>query len=365
MKFFKNKAVAIILTVAVAFGCLVYGASKKPADIPSDLHYGEWVADKAGILSNETETIVEGYLDSWEKSGYEGKIALATVDSTRNWDIYDYSVTLGHQWGLGTDDSLILIDNGGDQYYVVTSERIEELGWDRVYNIFKDDFEPAYNNGNFDAAVRNVYASLDRCMAETYNTGYTGSYYNSFYDAGQYSVSTNASSAAASLIFFLIIVIIIANILDKARYRRWYRSYGTVARPAVNFVPLVFWHRPGGLWYRRMNTAIHTTPGRTGVNVQPNTTYHYTYNSTRPGSSPKTGTYYRPPKTGSSSGVHGGFGSSGSGFGGSRSGFSSGSRSGFSSGSRSGFSSGSRGGFSGGSHGGFGGGSRGGFGGHR
>ncbi len=351
MKFFKNKIVAIALTAFIVAGCLGYGFYKKPAELPQPV-FNEWVYDGADILSEDTELLVEQYNNAWD-ARYSSVTALATVSDTRNWDIYDYAVTLGEYWGLGAHDQLLLIDEGGQQYYFVNSDLSDEwIGYDVMYNMFAAEFEPAYRNGSYDIAVSGIYTALD----STYNTyigdslsdSYEDYYYDSYYDAsGYYSSGTSVGS----LIPLLVILFIVLSAVDKSRYRSWY-ARGAAYRVSHAFVPLLFWRRPGGSWFRGMEKSMHRAP-RPGPGPGPNMN-----NNPRPGAN-RVNYTTRPNFTGSKfnsgSSRPGSFGGNSS-FGGSRSGVG---------GSRPGGFGGSRGGF-GGSRGGFGGGSRGGgFGGRR
>lgn len=356
MKFFKNRFVAVVLTLLVMAGCLAYGQYKKPAELAAPV-YNDWSYDGVGMLSAETEALVDAYNAAWD-ADYSSVTAVATVPSTRNWDIYEYAVSLGASWGLGERDMLLLIDEGGDQYYMVTSQLVEDaLGYDRLYSIFSQEFEPAYRNGSYDAAVQNVFTALNENYTAYMTDGSTEEWdtYYSFYDP-YYDHSYDYSYShidMSSIIFLLIVIFVIVSAIDKARYRSWY-GRGAAYRARRAFVPIIFWHRPGGAWFRKMDAGMHRAPGAHGAPHSPG--------STRPpmgGTRPPTGGGRAPTGSARSTGSRGSFGS-GSSFGGSR-----GSSGGFG-GSRGGsFGGGRSGGFGGSRGGGFGGGSRGGFGGRR
>ena len=57
MKFFKNRAVAIVILVLAIIGSSLYGLSKKsePAAELIGVSYHQWIADEAGLLSDSTE----------------------------------------------------------------------------------------------------------------------------------------------------------------------------------------------------------------------------------------------------------------------------------------------------------------------
>jgi uncharacterized membrane protein YgcG len=229
---------------------------------------------------------------------------------------------------------MLLIDKSSGDYWVVTSSSIEEVvDYDILYQIFDENFDPAFKNGSYDTAVAKLFAAMDDCYAESFgesskptNSEYT---YDPYYDAGYYN-SYDDSDTIFNIVVMLIVVFVVLSWIDRARYRTWYGRYGTMVHPPVTFVPLIFWHRPGGAWYRRMDAGFRNGRGPKG------------------------------PGPGGPGGP-GGFG--GSGFGGSRPGSFGGG--GFGSGSRPGSFGG--GGFGGSRPGGFGGGgfggSRGGFGG--
>ena len=57
------------------------------------------------------------------------------------------------------------------------------------------------------------------------------------------------------LIVLLLIAFWILSAIDRVRYRSWQERYrGRAEAPA--FIPLVFWHRPGGSWFRRMDASF-------------------------------------------------------------------------------------------------------------
>lgn len=337
MKFFKNKIVAIALTALVVLGCLGFGQYKKPAAM-AEPAYGDWTYDGAGILSSETLARVDGYNAAWDDD-YASVLALATVPTARGWDLSDYAVTLGEKWGLGANDMLLLIDDGGGEYWLVTSEKIENaLSYDGIYYAVMDSFDPAYKNGSYDAAVTQLFQAMDGLYDAKLEKmhgamhGEHSNYYSPYYNASDYSYSSGAS--IADIILLLVVVFIVLSWIDRARYRSWYGRYGSMSRPTVSFVPLIFWHRPGGAWFRSMNASMDRG-----------------FNGRGPGQGPGPGGFGGGAGFGGRPGSFGG----GSGFGGSRSGGFGGSRGG-------GFGAG---GFGGSRGGGFGGGRGGGFGGRR
>ena len=264
MRFFKNRVVAAVITVLVVVGCLGYGQAKKPAAVPA-VQQGAWVLDEANILSGDTETLIQRYNSDWN-SKHGSVVALATVESTKNWQLDDYAQRLGEDWGLGYYDSLLLIDAGGDQYWVVVSDGVSDIiSYDGLERAFNSSFYQSYADGDYDKAVRELYAAVDGLYAaSSYGSAPTdvrgddSGYY--YYGNGYYSDYYYGSAANwMNVIFVLVFIFCVVSAIDRSRYRTWYGRYGTMAAPPA-FVPLIFWHRPGGMWYRRMRRACAPRP---------------------------------------------------------------------------------------------------------
>jgi len=337
MKFLKNRAVAWVITGLVVLGCLGYGlAQRNDTSIPNDaaaqaapVASEVWVRDEANMLSASTEDKLNSYNAHWDKD-YNSVVGVLTVDSVGSQSIEDYAYDYGTRWGLGENDMLLLISEQDNSYYFVPSYS-EIVPDGQVEDALYDDFYEEYAVGHYDGAVLELFEELD----EVYGDYAPMVHYLTNTAEVRYA---ETASSVMSLIFVLILIFILLNAIDRTRYRRWYLRYGVMPVPPVRFMPLVFWRRPGGMWYRRMNTM-----------------YRNPYVGGHPGGMPPPGV--RPGNFGNSR--PGGFGGTRSGFGGG--GLGGGSRGGFGGTSRPG-SFGGRGGFGGG---GFGGGSRGGFGGHR
>ena len=370
MKFFKNKIVAIAITAAVIAGCLGYGQTQRPWSGSSSVvemaedagnydaaAYADWCYDEANILSSNTEQLVNSYNAKWDAQ-YGTILALATVEDTGG-EVEGYAYGMADDAGLGADDMMLLISASENEYWVITADRVTDVtGKVALQKIFESNFDPVFDTWDYEQAVRKLYAEMDEFYANNLTA-------HVVYGADMPAPVYQGDSLAGVLLFLLALVLIVSWI-DKARYRRWYLSYGTLASPPVTFAPLLFWHRPGGLWYRRMFGSMGGGIPRGPAPGAPRAPGSYGANRGPGGYAPRSG--YQAPNRGSG---FGGSASRGSGFtGSSRSSFtgsshSNSSRSGFggSFGSGSSRGGGFGGGSFGGSRGGFGGGSRGGFGG--
>lgn len=337
MKLLKNRAVAVIVLVAVVVLTSLYGLSQKPAvEAPeggmeldtslSTAYYEDFIIDNAGVLSAKTEKSLCIYNANWDKHS-DGLLAVVTVHSTGG-DVENAAWDWAEDLELGDNDAILLFDTGEKDAYVVANGTFYDRFASQPASFVDTCLEDYLRKGDYEGAALNLFGQVHLL----FGTG------NSSWDSG---------GVISAIILFIVLVVILAvlfSLLDSVRYNSWHRRYGGMAGPTVVYRPILWWHRPGGAWYRRRNAP--PPPPSSGPGMGP-----------RPplgGRPPISGTP-RPPAGGSSRPFSpprsGGFG------GGSRGGsFGSSSKSG-------GFGGGSRrsgGSFGSGRSGGFGGGSRGG-----
>ena len=86
MKVFKNRGFALAVLVLVIVAGSVYGLSRKPIAV----EYHQWIADDAGLLTQETRQTLEEYNDQWNNK-YTAVVAVATVDSTHGRSVEKYA----------------------------------------------------------------------------------------------------------------------------------------------------------------------------------------------------------------------------------------------------------------------------------
>jgi len=343
MKALKKYPVAVVITILVIIGSIALGIWKAPAAMLSP-SYGTWVLDDANVLSPSTESALQASNNALSAQ-YGAHIAVATIDSAKGWDLWNYNYELASRWSLATYDMILLLDIGGQNYSLIQSDALVDYISDSQLNAYLNTaLEPYFAVGDYDSGVLALVAALQGWYETNEPAtiiGGTPSYSGeSGYSDGSYA-QMGAASAVILIVFLVIGLLIILSAIDNMRYAGYRRRY--VGAPPVVFWPVLFWHRPGSGWYTRRHNM-------------PTSHFHNSGGGRRPpgggfgGGSGGFGGGPRPPS--------GGFGGSrGGGFGSSRGG-------GFGSfgGSRGGGFGGSRGGFGGG---GFGGGRGGGFGGGR
>jgi len=224
MKFFRNRAVAIFLAILMIAAAVFIGIEKKPSELPQ-VALGTWIVDNAQVLSDETENQL-AEIDRGLISDYGVKIAVVTVSDTKGWSsLGDYTVALAQQWGLGSDDMILVLDIGGDNYWLQQGEGLTENFSDDAYRYLENDFAVK----DYGAAVTSLFEAGEDWYASYYGgtsgfenrteDGYTGDVeYNESWSYG-------GSSLMGPIIGLIIVVVIASSFVDSFRYRRYRRGF--------------------------------------------------------------------------------------------------------------------------------------------
>lgn len=330
MNLLKKQKVAAIITAAVIVIMSVVGLLKAPTRMPP-VQTGQWVYDGANVLSAEQEEhLTQG--NAQLLSDHGAVIAVATMPKVRGWELLDFCFDLGEKWGLSGSDFILVLDIGGDNYWLVQGGDLVDVFPDELVGQYARQFlENDFAAKNYGAGVVNLFDALSYWYdgsATQEPTDVPGM----FDEYDDYYGEPVSSGGFGSAFLLIVVVVILLVVMDGVRYGNYRRRYYGVT-PTVVYRPLIF-GRP------RRPAPPPPPPG--GNNRRPPTGGGFGGfgGTTRP---PTGGTTRRPPS--------GGGRSSGS-FGGGRTGSFGGGRS---SGS---FGGGRSGSFGGGRSGGFGGGRR-------
>ena len=345
MKLFKSRPFAIFVMVAAIFIACVHGFNTRPVvevqeggvaldEKLSTAYFEEFILDEAKILSSKTEKTLSIYNANWDQLA--GRI-IAVVTTKNAGNVEDAAWDWAYELGLGENDAILLIDAASGEYTVVASGTFYDDFSTQSGSFVDKAMYEGVSKSDYDAAVLNLFAQVHLFHRE-------------------YSYTSTNIGPILLIILLIIVLIFIFSMVDSARYSRWNARYGTMVTPPVVYRPVLWWHRPGSVWYRRRRRPVPPVPPVPPVGgPRPPVSTPRPPRPPMSGGSRPTGSYRppvnhsRPPMGGSSRPNSGSFGGGrGGSFGGS---------------SHSGsFGGGSRGGnFGGSSRGGsFGGGSRGG-----
>lgn len=308
--------------------------------------------DGADVFSTEEEQyLIQGNAGLLSERG--AVVAIAAVPDANGWDLWDFCMDLADKWGLNGSDMILVLDIGGDNYWLVQGyDLVERFTDDDAYQYTRQFLENDFAAKNYGAGTVKLFDAL-RAWYGTSSTPLpqypADSAPVSFADGG--AVHHSGGVGFGSVVLLIVLIIILLIVLDAMRYssyrRRWYG-----VTPTVVYRPLIF-----GRPRRRRPPPPPPPPGG------PRPPSGGGFGGPRPGGptrppsgGPRPGGTTRPPSGGS----FGGGRTGGSSFGGGRTGSSGGGRSGSS------FGGGRTGSFGGGRSGGsFGGGRSGSFGGGR
>lgn len=348
MKLFKNRAFAIFVLIAAIALSSLYGISKAPeirlpeGSVPLDeslstYTFGQYVEDRAGVLSKKTMKAVCLYNANWDRMAGSILAVVTLGDKEETGSAEDLAWDWAETLQLGENDAILVINATNQDYSVVASGRFFDLLDAQSASFVDTLLEESIHKRDYDQAVLNLFGGLHQLFGMYQTDSYAG------------GAGMEVFRSVLSVVVLLVVLVLLFNCLDGIRYNSWSARYGGMAVPPVVYRPIFWWHRPGGRWYQRRHAPPPPPPPRRdprGPGPRP---------PMGGGPRPPMGGGHRPPRPAPPRTGGGGFGRGG-GFGGGPSGGGGFSRGGgFGSGSRSG------GGFRGGSRGGgFGGGSRGG-----
>ncbi len=284
-------AIAIVVAISsVAFGVLTAGSGVLP------VKSGKWVYDGADILNDATETAVQEYNTGLDKD-YNAYVAVATVDTLKDVDVNAYAAKLFSKWGLYGNDFLLLLDKEGKESYLYHGSNYQDFD----YSAYLDGFvNPNVTAGNYDAAVTQLLPGIQSYLAQIHGTeGMDAPAETPSGDAASSGASDTSAPAASSggassapaassatnpdgqkqdhqapetkkvnpwiyvavIAVLVVILVVVLAALDRSRYRSWYRRYGAMQTPEVDFHPILLWHRSGSAWAHKCAKGIRPVAG--------------------------------------------------------------------------------------------------------
>ena len=180
----KKQGVAWGLTVLMIFAAIGIGYAKAPVagipvypsatvpDHPSETvppaAANSFVWDDANVLSSDTVRQLDARNDKlWERYGVT--VGVVTCNYGGN-DPYSYATGLFDDMGLGSDDMLVGLDISGDDYWMLTGDRVarqfsDEDCSDYTYGYMEDNFA----RGDYDDAVLALTEALEAWYQNNYN----------------------------------------------------------------------------------------------------------------------------------------------------------------------------------------------------
>ncbi|HEX2952478.1 MAG TPA: TPM domain-containing protein [Bacillota bacterium] len=130
-----------------------------------------FVLDKAGVLSEAEESELQSYLANYEKQSRVEMVVL-TIPSLNGEDIYDYSMRVSHDLGIGKADvnngALILLAIKDKSVRINLGYGLEWAVGDRQAEKIIQEMLPALKTGNYMQALHTGFGRL-KYLTEPYS----------------------------------------------------------------------------------------------------------------------------------------------------------------------------------------------------
>lgn len=146
----------VLLIFALAFVLLLIAggsANAQPAQSPLPQPTG-YVNDYAGVVDSATKDRLETTLGNLDRQ-QQIQFSVVTVDTTGGQEIFDYSLAVAREWGIGAKDAtkpslLLLVAIKDRKYFTQVSRHLEgDLPDGLVGQIQREDLVPAFKAGQY------------------------------------------------------------------------------------------------------------------------------------------------------------------------------------------------------------------------
>jgi len=186
-----------------------------PIPLPSPFNP---IVDNAHVIDAATRQKLEAiYLNLKERADVE--FAVATVDTTGDQDIFDYSLAVYRGWGIGSktnDGFLLLVAIQDHKYYTQVGYHLEgDLNDGLVGEIQRERLVPQFKKGNYSQGIYDTIQTYVATLAEKRGFTIEGIDQRYAYRPAQTEptvrTSRPGSSACCTLILILFIIMIILS----------------------------------------------------------------------------------------------------------------------------------------------------------
>lgn len=285
MKFFRKTSVAVLLTLLVIALCCVIGYTRAAPNTPQDIsdapaqqagesglnYYLSWIDDNAGLFSMDTtDTLARSNLSL--HSNYGCLMAIQTINYLNGQDIETYAKNRFEETELGSMDMLLVIETSNQAWYLVYGGTlrpyVEESGvTPTLSSVVSNNLNASFFQGESDQGILRLFDGLETwCAAALPVLDHTSSGF-SFFSGDSREQSVSLGDVLQGVLFtllvniwWIILVWVVLNVVDRVRFRRYITQYPPGTQTLIPFRPILFWHRQGSSWYRRMLDLVEQSP---------------------------------------------------------------------------------------------------------
>ena len=161
----RNRLAALVLALSLVLA--VAGCGPKEITMPSA---GHSVADRADILSPETEALVDQYSGALQ-AATGAQIGVLTLTDTGKAKLSEYAGDAYQAWGIGDAKKkngalLVLVTGNGGNYWCVQGKGLaKQLPGEEISTLLNTYLEPGFAVSDFDGGVTAFVDALAREMA--------------------------------------------------------------------------------------------------------------------------------------------------------------------------------------------------------
>ncbi len=159
---FKKRSLTIITLVIILLNSLFVFAEPKLSESTPEFY----VADYAGVLSQDVQNIIRGTNLNYEKTAEEPQVVVATVPNMQGADVVSYGVELFEEWGIGNKEHdngvLLLLSLEERKVRIEVGYGLEGAITDSKAGDILDSITPDLSNGNYSEGLLNAFYLIVR-----------------------------------------------------------------------------------------------------------------------------------------------------------------------------------------------------------
>ncbi len=186
-----------------------------------------YVNDYANVIDLQTRSRLETILMNLDRQ-HRIQVAVVTVDTTGDQDIFDYSLAVARGWGIGykgeNDNGLLLLAAINDRkYFTQVSEHLEgDLPDGLVGQIQRERLVPHFRRGEYGEGLSETVQAYIATLAQQRGFSIEGIDQSYAYRERQREPATSPgmgqfASACSSIVIILVIVLLLASANQRGR----------------------------------------------------------------------------------------------------------------------------------------------------
>lgn len=196
MRYLRRPTSRDLFGILLGLLCLVSAADAQPRVISPT---GQWVTDRADVLSSSEERALTATLQAYEDST-STQIVVVTIPTLDGADIASYATALGEEWGVGqkeTDNgAVILLAREERRVFIATGFGLEGAVPDIIAGrIVRNIMIPAFREGDYYAGLSGAVDAIISAASGEYEAA----------DVAEGSARDEGGVDAATLFVLLII----------------------------------------------------------------------------------------------------------------------------------------------------------------